>query len=176
MTSNWLQAYLVTSIRKELCTRIYCTPCGAMEFREGAVDACATALGLLRADGLGAECALAITEALASVRPLNPREHKWLSATRCLLFDVCRVVGEPTVEGVLGSSWSGEVLREMQNHTRKLQEKRRALAEFDSPEAIRRRREEKSRLRRERHEQRLAGKALRDAEWRNRRPGGGKQG
>ena len=41
MEHNWLQAYLIESIDKRLCTSIYCTTCGAQEFRHGLLDAVA---------------------------------------------------------------------------------------------------------------------------------------
>jgi hypothetical protein len=39
MTSNWLEAYLMEAVRKELCTKILCTTCGALEFRQGVLSA-----------------------------------------------------------------------------------------------------------------------------------------
>lgn len=39
MTTNWLHAYLIESVRRNLCTKIHCTTCGAMEFRRGMHDA-----------------------------------------------------------------------------------------------------------------------------------------
>jgi hypothetical protein len=39
MTSNWLEAYLMEAARKELCTKIFCTTCGALEFRQGVLSA-----------------------------------------------------------------------------------------------------------------------------------------
>ena len=45
MTKSWLHVYLVESVRKRMCTRIYCTTGGAMEFRLGVVKALANSTG-----------------------------------------------------------------------------------------------------------------------------------
>ena len=65
--NNWLQAYLVESIRKPLCISIHCTTCGAQAFRSGLLDAVALATGEPRTPQLDEKSARAIADALARV-------------------------------------------------------------------------------------------------------------
>ena len=164
MSSRWLQAYLAAAVRKDLCTKIYCTTCGAMEFRRGVVNAFARATGSPFSDGMCMFNAFAIAGALSEVRPVDPADSKLVGAARCLLFDICKTIGEAETEQVLGDSWGGNVLRGMQEHddARQAESRVRAADEIDA----RKRREERKRLTQERHQQRLALKVERDRLWR----------
>lgn len=169
MTSeNWLQLYLEESVRKNLCTQIYCTTCGAMKFRRGVLDALSRATGQQDLEKLSREAALEIAKTLAEVRPIQADLHKLVDAIRCLLFDLWSGIPilDREIEGILAGSWADDILRRMQEHHEAKQAERRAREEFESPEAARKRREEKKRLKQEQHRQRLALKKERDLKWR----------
>jgi len=162
--NNYLQAFFQLAIRKNLCTRIYCTTCGAMEFRKGALKALSTSHTASLPNELSVDDALAIAKALSEVRPVDQESYKWVAAARCLLFDLCAVAGEEPVEQILEGSWGGGVLRSMREHSRRRREERATRQEMERTAVMRR--EETARARQEQHRQRLAEKVRRDAEWR----------
>lgn len=164
MSGSWLQEYIADSVRKDRCTRIYCTTCGAMEFRQGVLKAWAIANAVLPPSRFDVESALAIARALSEVHGPHDGAYKWVGAARCLLFDLCAVAGEAAVAQVLGGSWGGDVLRSMQEHSRRRREERATRQEMERTAVMRR--EERARERQEKHRQRLAEKVRRDAEWR----------
>jgi hypothetical protein len=94
-------------------------------------------------------------------------------AGRCVVFDLCSVIGEREAEQLLGQSWGGDVLRRMQEHYRRVVAARRTKAEYEDPVKVQERREERERVAQQRHEQRLALKKERDRAWRESQ---GKQG
>jgi hypothetical protein len=161
---SWLHSYLIESVEKNLCTTIYCTTCGAMEFRGGVVKALARATGASPPDGLYRGDAFAICRALADVHPANPADSTMNRAVRCLLFDLCHIIGEGEAGRILGESWGGKVLRGMQEHHAARLAKDRAL-EAEVANA-RKRREERKRIAQEKHQRRLALKKERDRAWR----------
>jgi hypothetical protein len=69
VADNWLNAYLVASVRRNLCTRIYCTTCGATEFRRGLLHAVATAKNQPPSQIYNLQAAISVAEALADTRP-----------------------------------------------------------------------------------------------------------
>lgn len=166
MTTHWLQAYLVESVQKNLCTKIYCTTCGAMDFRKGVVKAYARTTGVQPPDGMYRLDALAIARALAEVSPIDPSDRKLIDAGRCLLFDICGTVGTTETAQILGDSWGGNVLRRMREHDAARQAARRASAENETN--ARKQREEKKILKQQQHAKRLALKKERDQLWRER--------
>ena len=166
---NWLQAYLVESIRKKWCVSIYCTTCGAHEFRNGLLDAVARATGQPRPRHLDATSARAIAEALARVEPVQSRTgpdhkvidpHRYEKAVRLVIFDLWAIL--TPLDSILGNTWAGNVLESMRSHERSVQSYRDSRIEYESPERVAERREEKRRQRRGPHEQRLALKKERD--------------
>jgi len=165
---------LVDSVQRNLCTRIYCTTCGATEFRQGVFHALTTATRQQPLPNPDWEATARVAQALADVRPDNAEASQLESAARCLVFDVCRAIGESEAARILGDSWGGDVLRRMQEHYRAEVTARRAREEYESPTSVQKRREEKKRLAQERHQQRLALKMERDRTWREsqRKPAG----
>ena len=170
---NWLQAYLIESIDKRLCTRIYCTTCGAQEFRHGLLDAVARATDQPRPPHLDGKSADAIAEALARVEPVQSRtgpDHKvidprrYKETVRLVIFDLWAIL--TPLDSILGNTWAGNVLESMRSHERSVQSYRDSRIEHESPERVAERREEKRRQRRGPHEQRLALKKERDRLWR----------
>ncbi len=169
MTENWLYSYLIESVQRNLCTRIYCTTCGAMEFREGVFHALAKATNRQSSPIHDRESTVGITQALADVRPSSSELGKLEAAARCLVFDICNAIGEGEAARILGQSWGGDVLRRMQEHHRAEMAARRARDKYESPASAQERREEKRRIALERHQQRLALKVERDRVWRESR-------
>lgn len=168
MNKTWLQAYLVGTIRRNLCTRIYCTTCGAREFRNGLLHAVSDATGAaqLRLDRVAAA---EIASALAEFSPQDLPRHTAEEAVRCILFDLWSQVPMSVKElhSRLGQTWSGQVLRRMEEHY-SAQVARRAQAFYEDPLDVQRRRDEKRRLRSERHQERLVKQRERSRLWQDR--------
>jgi len=110
------------------------------------------------------ESALDIAIALAGVRPV---EGIYLdAAVRCILFDLWSGIPaiDYEIEELLGSSWSGNVLRTMQQHYAVRQAAQRTAEEY--VESAQKRKEEKRQAKREQHAIRLGLKRERDRIWR----------
>lgn len=166
MIENWLHSYLIDSVQRNLCTRIYCTTCGAMEFRQGVFHALAKATNQQSSPLHDRESTVGITQALANVRPSSSDVGRLEAAARCLVFDICHAIGEVEAASILGDSWGGNVLRRMQEHHRAELAARRARDEYENSASARKRHEEKKRIAKEAHQQRLALKKERDRVWR----------
>jgi hypothetical protein len=166
MTSNWLQDYLGDAVARKLCTSIYCTTCGAMEFRQGVLDALAKATGRERCSRGDRECVIEVAKALAGVKPTAPPLLE--EAVRLVIFELRTGVPllDREIKRLLAGSWAGEVLASMKTHYAAREAADRARAELEDPVKVQQRRDERKRLRREKHEQRLALKKERDRIWR----------
>ncbi len=175
MTTNWLQVYLIEAARKKLCTMIYCTTCGAMEFRLGVLHALTSATGQPPRQHFDRASSIEIARALSRVTPDDNALVSLEQAVRCLLFDLwsgISVLGNDLkyLEVLLAGSWAGDVLRRMKEHHEAQQAARRAAAELQA-NALKRRGEQK-RLKQEQHEKRLAIKKERDRLWREKKASG----
>jgi hypothetical protein len=167
MTTNWLQTYLVEAVRRSLCTKIYCTTCGAMEFRRGVLVALTEATGLAPRQKMNHEAAIEITRALGAVTPDGTEGQTLEPAVRYLLFDLWSdIFRRGEIEALLSDSWAGGVLRAMEKHNAARVAEHRDREEFQDPVRVQQRREEKKRLKQERHRERLALKEERDRIWR----------
>lgn len=168
MTSNWLHAYVADAVRRNICTRIRCTTCGAMDLRMGVLDELTQATGRSPRQKWDREVVIEIASALAHVTPIGSERHTLVPAVRCLLFDCWS--GMPLldndIEAVLTDSWAGDILRDMKKHHAAREVERRTRAEMQDPSNVQKRREERKRLKQEQHEQRLAAKKERDRIWR----------
>ena len=162
MNENWLHSYLLESVRRNLCVRIFCTTCGATEFRFGVLKALAQYAGHLPSQHLDYSSALEISKALSEVEPGERGGWRIEEATRCLLFDLAHIIREAELVRILDKNWAGSVLHSMQQHYKERQAATRARQEYEDPVNIHKRREEKKRLKQERHQQRLALKKERD--------------
>lgn len=173
---DWLQTYLVESIRKNLCTQIFCTTCGAMDFRQGLLIALAKATGQPPVPQIDHESALAIAAALARVRAAVGEQRKLEDAVRLVLFEIWSTVGEVAAERqlypILQGTWAGSVLVRMKEHHKERKAARYAFAENQDPVRVQQRREEQRRLKQERHVARLAMKIERDRIWREKQKRG----
>ncbi|MEK6299354.1 MAG: hypothetical protein AABO41_01420 [Acidobacteriota bacterium] len=170
MSENWLQTYLVEAVQKQLCTQIHCTTCGAREFRLGVLNALAMATDQPPQQSFDRQSVVEIARALAEVQPVPDELEKMEDAVRCLLFDLWSGLPfiDRDVETILDGTWAGRILRGMQEHQKATQEARRELEEYEDPVNVEKRREEKKRLKQEKHQERLALKKDRDQLWRER--------
>ncbi len=137
-----------------------------MEFRQGVFHALAKATNQQSSTLHARESTVAITQALADVRPSRSDVGRLEAAARCLVFDICHAIGEVEAALILGDSWGGSVLRRMQEHHRAELAARRARNEYENPASAQKRHEEKKRIAQEAHQQRLALKKERDLVWR----------
>ena len=165
VVQDWLSRYIAESVAKNLCTNPTCTTCGAQEFRSGLRRALSDAMGVEQpGDGLTSETAVRLSEAAALVCPTSDQE--WTEAVRLILFDIWYTLGparaERDLRTILGASWAGDLLSQMQEHYRREIESRRRHEERSDPEKAKVRREEKKRSRQIRHSERLAAKRERD--------------
>ena len=62
--ANWRHAYLVDAVTRNLCTRIGCTTCGALDFRRGVLTALASVMGQPAEKRFDEQRALEIAHAL----------------------------------------------------------------------------------------------------------------
>lgn len=151
---NWLQIFLVDAVRRKLCTTIYCTACGAREFRQG-VFASAPSDNYSSAE-------VAVAFALTRVRPVDDQDG-FERAVRNIIFDLANAIGQRDLQKILEGTWAGGVLKSMQDHYRRITEAMRVEA---TRQALDRAQREPKRLRREaNHKRRLADKIERDRNW-----------
>ena len=165
MNSEWLRSYLSDASRKKLCTRIFCTTCGAMEFRRGLLGGLDHGGSHRGKSRISRDGVLEIAEALGGLGcPPDQEYQQWFDAVRCILFDLWTGIPilDKETENRLGSSWAGLVLEKMKEHY----QQRLAARELDSPDNVERRREEKKRQRHEQHLERQSLKKERDRLWR----------
>lgn len=167
MSVNWLHAYLLDAVAQNVCTRIGCGTCGALKFRRGVLTALAGTTGN-PGTSLDPAHAVAVAQALADVTPELRDRLALEPAVRCLLFDLWSVLQtrDGELESLLDGTWAGNVLSKMKEHHRTRVAARHAHEERQAVAA--QQREEKKRLKLERHRERLAAKRERDRLWRRR--------
>jgi len=175
MKPNWIGNYLTESVSKKLCTSIGCTTCGALEFRKGVLTAFGSVSGRSPPQHLDRETCLEITKSLATFEPRHlptlTSEYKEISeiecAVRCLLFDLWRVWPNIhyEIEELLSRTWVGNILDKMKKHHADRKEKQRIHEEFNSPDSVGKRREERALLKREKNEKRFMIKVERERIW-----------
>jgi hypothetical protein len=171
---NWLQFYLSQSVRRNVCTKVMCTTCGAREFRVGLLAATAREMKCDALTRLDLESAIVIGRALAGVMPDEidlPYIHfEFEPAVRLVLTDIWAALGDAkadqVIEPALTGSWAGDLLVRMKQHHVALTEADRLRREEQDPARVEAQREENRRLKQQRHADRLARKHERD---RNRR-------
>jgi sRNA-binding protein len=167
---SWLQAYFADAVARKLCVTIHCTTCGAREFRLGLLRQLAIHGGEPENRGLSLNLAKVLIRALGTIQPVKQDEERWEEAMRCVLFDVWSawkpVVFSAELVPMLAGTWAGEVLDRMEQHYLQRQAEAQRWTEVENPEAVARRREEKRRLKEQRHAERLEAKKERDRVWR----------
>ena len=177
--TNWLERYLETAIRNNVCVRIRCTTCGAEDFRLGLLGEYARATGKVASTvitfaRLNHDTAIDLAQALALVRP-SKTDRKFFDAVRFVLFDVRYFIGGPwaeqELERILGHSYAGDVLERMKAHYNETQRARTAREDYQSPERVQQRREEKRRMNQQQHAERMERKKEKDRLWREEQAG-----
>lgn len=118
---NWLEAYLIDCIQRNVCTRVGCTTCGAREFRAGLLAETARQMHFLHLRRLTPDGATFIGQALAGIAPRDGMpDDKLESAVRFILTDIWATLGESsaerTIAPLLSGSSSGDLLLRMQRH------------------------------------------------------------
>jgi hypothetical protein len=118
---NWLEAYLLDCIQRNVCTKVGCTTCGAREFRTGLLAETAKQMHSLHLSRLTPASAAFIGQALAGVAPRDGVPDERLeSAVRLILTDVWATLGESnaerTIAPLLSGSSCGDLLLRMQRH------------------------------------------------------------
>ncbi len=165
---NWLESYLCDALKRNVCTKVGCTTCGAREFRKGLLVEAAKQMRLARLTRLNRVSAVVIAQALAAVNScaVIPAD-KFESAVRLILTDIWALLGEPNAERVIGpllfGSWAGDLLMRMKLHHAAVMEAHKQFEEQNDPARVEARRAEKRRQRQRGHEERLARKRERDA-------------
>jgi len=162
--SAWLAGYLAEAKARPLCTNLYCTTCGASEFRNGVFERAARAIGLAADECHDRRVVLEVVRQLASLRPSRREAWEWRDAVQLIWSDLSSSVwfrgAREECEQLLTGSWAGSELETMvRMHERSLEVRRRHALE-NSPEVIEARRAEKRRLR----DERLAARRLRKQE------------
>lgn len=181
----WLGDYLDEAVARKLCVRVGCTTCGAMEFRHGLYTCAAAAIGVAPLSSLSGHNDIAyervrqaqsdgrirseLARQLALLDPDPARRRNWLDAVRLILCELWRAAGDAAAEReyqpIIEGTWSGSILRAMQEHSRRRDEERRQFGSFNSPESVRARREAKRGLKQQAHAERLARRKERDRLW-----------
>ena len=167
MTSNWLENYFADAVGRKLCTRIVCTTCGALEFRQGVLTALSVAKGQRPLQRIDRANSIEIATGLAEV----PRPVENLDATedaiRCLLADM--LSGIPLVDQAiiapLEGTWAGDIAHGMIRANEDRLAAQREWREHNSTEAVQTRRDARKLLKKEQHEKRLLLKGERDRLW-----------
>ena len=166
--SNWLYSLLQDAVRRKLCTKMICTTCGARDFRKELHGAILSRYvgSLTDPHAYRQHVVSEITKALKNLVPDFSEARAFTPAVRCLLFDIWRPSTRDEIEAQLAGSWAGRILAGMKDHYAAVVARRRAHEEMQDPINVQRRREEKKRLRQEKHQERLRLKKKRDALWR----------
>jgi hypothetical protein len=164
MRVNWLSRYLQESVDRKICTRIYCTACGAMTFRTGVLRALAAETGQPIGSHYDVKQATTIARALAEVAPTPFEAQRFEAAVRCLVFELWHALGPWTLLPLVKGTWAGGVLDRMQAHYEARQAAEQARQQFEA--AAPARRAEKQRAKQQRHQARLERKKERDRAWR----------
>lgn len=163
MKSDWLHAFLLEAVNKRLCTKIFCTTCGAMEFRTGVLAGLEAGCDDPRSLSRNRDSVMELADALSGVDFQGEMPDGMIQALRCLIFDMWSGIPilDQEVEARLGDSLAGFVLSSMKKH----HAEREAARAKHSPEIIKARREEKKLIKQEQHIKRLARKEERDRLW-----------
>lgn len=156
MAKGWLGEYLAAATAKDLCTRPYCTTCGALEFRLGLLENLRGQQPKTYAldKNLGNE----LLEELASLE----RNDQHPAGVMLILFDLWSRIpmSEADMAARLSGTWAGEILESMKRHEVRLKAARAAQAD-EQVQARGRKAERKHRL----HQERLAKQAERSRRW-----------
>ena len=162
--AGWLKAFLDGASKAQLCTRVYCTTCGAKPFRDGLKAGAIIASGTTGNEPLAKFTA----DALATLGQETVDHHS--EALRLTLVELWGSLGEVQfhriVEAKLANSPMAIFLQRMRAHS--ADRARAYQTHEDSQRRATQQREFKKAERTKAHVARLEAKKLRDAEWRAR--------
>lgn len=165
--NNWLRVYLVDAIVRKLCIKIPCTTCGALEFRQGLLDALASVTGEPTGPRLSERNIKEFVSALAELTPerLNPSLWAFEDAVRRVLYDfpADQWRSDPTFRRMIDGAWVGQILAGIRASNAAAEASERAHEELQKQ--LRAQAKAKKRLKQEQHQARLALKKDRDRLW-----------
>jgi len=151
---NKLESVLSRAKAERWCCRWGCTTCGSAQFREAALRA-------VDAVDLERDSALRLGRAL---RDISPEAHP--DASEFLLRWLGRELNEAEIQEILGETSHGSLYRRMLAARDQAKARRAEHERLNSPEYVAAQRAKKAAARAEKHRQRLAEKAKRDAKLR----------
>lgn len=174
MSKSWLRDYLDKAVAERLCTKPWCTTCGATPFRKGLLAALGqvseTSVGRWLDEPSGRE----ILVGLAHVtNPAGPKAAAIEEAVRFVIFELWRAtwLSVPDMRPQLEGTYAGDVLQRMEAHHEAVEAARVAAQRRSDPELARERREQKKRERQAAHTERIALQRERSREWHEAHPG-----
>jgi hypothetical protein len=111
--TRWLERYIENAVRRDLCTKIGCTTCGASEFRKGITRRFATHAPGRDLLVLDEDSAMAVATALAGLHP-NSEDERTINAVRMILDEVwratCGTNARAAIVDLLSETWCGSVM------------------------------------------------------------------
>jgi len=117
---EWLQQFISAALRRNLCTRIGCTTCGAREFRSGLMARLGIPISEVMTDPLpplGADHAQRLLNLMSELKPPEHAMNLYSEPMQLMIYDCrCALGGDralPAMQDRLGQSWAGHVLRAM---------------------------------------------------------------
>ena len=169
---DWLQQFISAAVRRNLCTRIFCTTCGAHEFRSGLMARLGVRPSELVAVPLPRLGANRAERLLDLMSELKPPEHDMFSRTldsesmRLMIYECWSALGGdralPAMLDRLGQSWAGHVLRAMIVHEEERRRVWRAHEARSDPVKVHERRLQRKQEQQLAQEKRLLRKKERD--------------
>ncbi|HUU25096.1 MAG TPA: hypothetical protein VMW68_05970 [Methyloceanibacter sp.] len=160
---NWIAAFLEGAATANLCTRIHCTTCGAIDFRRGLIRKANDAQGT-DVPAWNDSLAEGTAEGLAHLPADLIQTH--VEALRLVFFELWSNLGDAAfkriVEARVRETPAGSVLQTMQEHYAQVELSRRAEAERCDPAISQKRRESRKAEKAAAHAARLAAKLERD--------------
>jgi hypothetical protein len=187
MRRNWLIDFIGEAAEKNWCNRLWCTTCGALEFRSQLACRVCVELGMAIPeprkpgrpsfihdfrDGLDIKAVESVARHLASIsygdlsKVCDPRyaEH----SIGMILYEIGVMPDQPLIFQsqvalrILEGTEVGNYVNKWRAHVDRRDEEKRQRAEYQSPEATARRREERRRAHAAASDARRAGKSARD--------------
>ena len=164
---NWIAEYVEAAGAAKICTRIHCTTCGALNFRQGLVRRASDVAGT-NVSTWDDDLAALTAEGLVPMSTDFTCRH--IEATRFVFFELWSAIGDTAfrkiVEARVEGTPAGEILQAMRDHSARVELSRRIEAERCDPMIAQRRRDAKKVEKAAAHAARLAAKEDRDRAFR----------
>ena len=116
---DWLQRFISAALRRNLCTRIGCTTCGAGEFRSGLMARLGVSISEeigVPVPPLGADRAERLLDLMSELKPPEHDMSLYFEPMQLMISECRCALGRealPAMQDRLGQSWAGGVLRSM---------------------------------------------------------------